>query len=252
MQAYGSAFDGPHWRENLLWITLCQLIPLVGQIVVDGYFYDVIELNSRRPGTPNPRFTFEKFTEHLVRGAWPFVIQFIMQMMLQVPMMILSYAVVIPLAIAMARMGPPTGPIVFGIGMGLYVIGAVIFAMLMGLVLFPILLRAGLAQDFRQAFNLRWILDYIRRAWFDTILVMLFMLCTGAPMVYLGFFMCGVGMFPAVTIVQMAGANLTWQLYNLYLARGGEPIPLKPSFTIAPVVAGDPSLEISTRPVPAV
>src|SRR5262245_50783283 len=114
LQAYGSAFDGPHWPGNLLWITLCQLIPVVGQIVVDGYFYDVIELNSRQPGVPNPQFTFAKFTEHLVRGAWPFVIQFLLQMVLQLPIMIFSYAVVIPLLFVMARMGPPTGPVVFG------------------------------------------------------------------------------------------------------------------------------------------
>jgi hypothetical protein len=237
LQAYGSAFDGPHWKSNLLWVTLCHLIPMVGPLVFLGYFYEVIELNSKQPGIPNPQFTFQRFTDYLVRGVWPFVIQLILQFIIQLPLMAVYFAFVIPLMFVMKSLGPPTGPLIFGLGIGVFMLIVMCFAMCLGLLLMPILLRAGLSQDFVQAFKFRWIIDFNRRVGFDVFLVMLFMICTAVPLVYLGELMCIVGIFPAITITQLAGANLTWQLYNLYLARGGEPVPLKPPPPAAPLPA---------------
>jgi hypothetical protein len=38
---------------------------------------------------------------------------------------------------------------------------------------------------------------------------------------------CGLAALPLTAIAMMAHAHLNWQLYTIYLARGGEPIPLK-------------------------
>jgi hypothetical protein len=109
------------------------------------------------------------------------------------------------------------------------------------------MLRAGLAQDFKKAFDFRWILDFDRRVGLDLVLIMLFTLCTAAPLAIMGEMMCFVGLFPAITIIQLMAANLSWQLYNLYLARGGTPIPLKappekPNTLLSTTPPAEPSL----------
>lgn len=245
LQAYGSVFDGPHWGANLFWVTLCHLIPVVGEIVFLGYSFEIIELNSRQPAAPNPPFTFDRFVYYLTRGVWPWLVRFIAQFILQIPIMLLYFAVVIPLIFLMPRLGNPTGPIVFGVGIGLFVIAALTFGICTALVLFPIILRAGLTQDFVPAFKVKWIIDFNRRVGVDVVLVILFMVCTVPVLFYLGYFMCFVGLFPAITIIQLAFTNLLWQLYNLYLARGGEPIPLKPRPNETPPLDSAPLLGVS-------
>jgi hypothetical protein len=42
-----------------------------------------------------------------------------------------------------------------------------------------------------------------------------------------GFMLCCVGAFPAATLALFANAHLLYQLYEVYLFRGGQPIPLK-------------------------
>lgn len=216
---------------------------MVGPLVFLGYIFEIIEFNSKQPSVPNPQFTFQRFSEYVVRGVWPFVIQTIVQFILFVPIFALYLGFAIPLVFVMKSLGPPTGPIVFLMGIGVFVLIVMCLAMCLGVLMLPIVLRAGLSQDFVQAFKFRWIFDFIRRVGFDVVLVMLFMICTTVPLVYLGEAMCIVGIFPAITITQLAGANLSWQLYNLYLARGGEPVPLKPAPPAAPLPAVGPNQE---------
>ena len=223
------------------------MIPIVGPLVFSGYCYELIELNSKTPGIPNPPFSFNRFVEYLLRGVWPFLIQLISQIILQPPIMAVYFATIVPGIILLPRLGPQLGVTVLFLCVGAYAILVIALAIVLSLVLTPLMLRAGLAQDFAKAFDFKWILDFNRRVWPDLVLIMLFVICTAAPLALLGEAMCFVGLFPAVTIIQLMAANLSWQLYNLYLARGGTPIPLKPppappSTVETPVAPKEPSL----------
>jgi hypothetical protein len=44
-----------------------------------------------------------------------------------------------------------------------------------------------------------------------------------------------IGVYPATAVMMMAHAYMLYQLYALYLSRGGMPIPLKPRMPAAPV-----------------
>ena len=46
--------------------------------------------------------------------------------------------------------------------------------------------------------------------------------------VSVGLMLCFVGVYPAVVIVRMAALHFRYQTYAVYLARGGEPVPIKP------------------------
>jgi hypothetical protein len=219
----------------------------VGPIVFSGYCYELIELNSKQPGTPNPPFQFNRFVEYLLRGVWPFLIQLICQFLLQPPAMALYFATVVPGLVLLPRVGPQLGVTIILLGVGAYFILVVAMSIALALVLTPLMLRAGLAQDFVKAFDFKWIVDFNRRVWLDLVLIMLFITCTAAPLALLGEAMCIVGLFPMMTIIQLMAVNLSWQLYNLYLARGGTPIPLKPppekaNTTVSPVPPPEPNL----------
>jgi hypothetical protein len=112
----------------------------------------------------------------------------------------------------------------------------VVLSIAVGLAMFPMLLRAGLSQDFGQAFKFAWIKDFLTRMWMELLLTILFLMATGMVVAMLGMLACCIGIIPAAVIIMMASAHLVGQLYAIYLSRGGEPIPLKPWDGPAPVM----------------
>jgi hypothetical protein len=92
----------------------------------------------------------------------------------------------------------------------------------------PFLLRAGLAQSFRQIFHFDWCKGYVKRVWVEEILATLFLLATSIVFVSLGCCVFVYGAYAAGAIVSIASANVRWQIYEIYLERGGEPIALHP------------------------
>ena len=108
----------------------------------------------------------------------------------------------------------------------------------LGLALFvvPMVLRAGLSQEFGGAFDMVFVKDFIRRVWKEIILEQLFILITGMVLMIIGMMVLCVGIYPAAALMVMAQAHLYHQLYRLYLARGGTPIPLKAPPVVAPPI----------------
>ena len=97
----------------------------------------------------------------------------------------------------------------------------------------PIFLRAGLMQEFGGAFNFGFVKDFIRRMWVEMLLGHLFFLVTSPIVMLAGAAICCVGMYPATVLVILAQAHFMFQLYELYLVRGGEKIP--PAATLPPL-----------------
>lgn len=220
-------FSHPEWFKNVLLGSLCLLIPVLNQLVVFGYSYEITEMLHRRQTATYPLFGFNRFATYVVRGVWPFVISFIVQTVLQ-PVIQLSLQGSIMGTMLVMERDETLGTILAATVIPLAIIFLLILMIGLALVLTPLLLRAGLSQDFAQAFKFAWIKDFIRRMWLETILVNLFVIMTSSVLVPLG---CVLFCYPGLMVamgLSIAGANLNWQLYELYLARGGQPIPLKP------------------------
>jgi len=92
----------------------------------------------------------------------------------------------------------------------------------------PFVLRAGLAQDFGAAFDMGWAKDFLKRTWMDTLLANLFWTLSYLVLIGVGILMLCVGTLVTIPIAMLAATHLTFQLYAVYLSRGGIPIPLKP------------------------
>src|SRR5262249_45965754 len=103
----------------------------------------------------------------------------------------------------------------------------VVISVIVQMISVPVCLRAGFMQDFGAAFNVSWAIDFIKRTWVEMLLAMLFFLVTAPFVALAGLILCCVGIYPASALTTLAHYHVWFQLYDLFLQRGGEPIPLK-------------------------
>ena len=226
--AFNYFFEHPEWGNSLLMGSVCMLIPILNAIVLAGYRYEIVEMKLRFPEQLYPKFDFARFSQYITRGIWAFLIDMIVQMVLVVPILIVFYGSMIGIGIAVAS-NERVGLVVAAIVVPLVMLFFMTVSLLLSTAMVPLYLRAGLAQDFGQALNFRWIKDFLAKVGLQTFLFTLFLMVTGGVLGIIGYAACFVGLFPVIFL--LAGpvvGHAHYQLYRLYLARGGEPIPLKP------------------------
>jgi hypothetical protein len=227
-KTYTYFFEHPDWANSLLMGSVCMLIPILNGILLAGYRYEIVEMKLRFPDQLYPKFDFARFSQYLTRGIWPFLIDMIVQMVLVVPLLLLFYGSMFAIFITMAN-NETAGVIVLAVVLPLVILFVLAISMLLSLVMVPLYLRAGLSQDFGQAFKFDWIKDFLRKVWLPTLLMNLFLMVSGGMLAILGEMACFIGLFPAIFLLGGPVAGYAhYQLYRLYLARGGEPIPFKP------------------------
>ena len=217
--------------------------PIIGPLAYLGYRFDTIENLHRYPDKMYSDFDINRFAYYLGRGVWPYLIKLLVGIVVGIPSGILVtigfYGGLFGAA-ATAQGGDneALAATVFILSFGLSFFVAVSILILAHLFVFPVCLRAGLAQDFGEGFNFRWVRDFMRRTWWDLVMMTMFIVMSGFVMFFIGAAMLCIGVYYTNTMVIFAHSHLTYQLYEIYLARGGEPIPLKePPPMDAPLVA---------------
>ena len=223
-EAYRFYFDSPKSWLNLLLGAVCILVPIAGPMVLMGWVFGVLERSPRQWG-PGSDFDANKLGKYISRGVWPLVVQIVVAVPVSMVFGLLWFTLFFG---AVVTAGPQAGPprfILFVIPG--YFIGIVFFAVLVQMISVPLCLRAALMQDFAPAFNVTWVIDFIKRTWAEMLLSMLFFLVTSPFVALAGLFLCCVGYFPALALISLAQYHMWFQLYDLYLARGGESIPVR-------------------------
>jgi hypothetical protein len=249
-RAYRFLFDSPNWMQNVLFCTLCvlstQLVPVVGYLVLLGYVFEVVEFMQRNGrDTGYPDFTLDRFKDYLVRGAWPFLVELVVMVPIVLVLLVVG-AILSVLVIAVA--GKEAAPWLL---VALYLLGMLsILAMSVALrvVLAPMLLRSGLMQDFKAGFATEFVKDFLRRVGKDLVFEQLFWVLTATLLTLAGLLFCLIGVYPAAALTTVAQYHLWWQVYQLYLQRGGKPIPLKEQAVPEATFAPGPSTPSAPRP----
>lgn len=227
-RAYRFVFTSQKWYLNILFGILGLIVPIAGQIVLVGYLYEQIEAWHRRKDDSTYQdleVTGDALIRYLTRGCWPFLVHFIL---MQAPMMALGmgFGIYVMSHMSLQPGKPPDLNWMISAYAVFYPIMFTV-AILVSLIVVPMQLRAGLAQDFKAAFSLSFVGDFIRR----TVGTMLVMLVVQMILVFLlglgGLVLCFVGMFFTAAWGTFAQYHLYFQLYETYLERGGTPIPLK-------------------------
>jgi hypothetical protein len=234
-QAMRYIFTSPKWFYNLFAGAVASLVPVVGDMVLLGYFFEIVESMHLQGEEKYPDFDTNRLMNYLMRGLWPYLVGLIVGLIVIMPLVVIF--VIVFVAVLFSAMppssgpksGPPPGPpmgLIFGMEFGF--MGIVLLVMIpLGLVVVPLMLRAGLSQDFRSAFSWAWVRDFIGRMWGQVLLMQLFVIVYSQVAQIVGLLACCVGVLFARPLVMLTMGHLWHQLYQLYLERGGTPIPLK-------------------------
>ena len=234
---YSRAFqfitESPAWLQNILLLGVCQLIPVLGPIVTIGYQFEVAESLLRGPARRGyADFDFNKFTTYLVRGFWPCMASLIIGLLVAIPVTFICMGFVVVFVLGTAAGGgaavAPGRPEFALLAFASLAVVIVILNLLIQVAVVPMTLRAGYGQDLGEAFNFGFVRDFIEKMWLETICSMCLLAAIAIPMMVLGLLLCGIGTYFCAAAVFLVQAHLMdFQLYRVYLGRGGEQIPLK-------------------------
>ncbi|MEX2286328.1 MAG: DUF4013 domain-containing protein [Planctomycetaceae bacterium] len=228
LDAYRFIFQSPKWLTNVLLSGVCMLvagiIPIVPQLVLMGYQFEIIEALHRRPNQMYPDFDLNRLADYLTRGMWPFLVTFVASFVLIPVGFVLMFGFMAIFGSVMAAGASTTVTVLIG---ALLVIVLIALSVLAGIVSVPMSLRAGLAQDFAAGFDFEFIKSFVSRVGLELLLTWLFLIASGFILTIVGFLACFIGAFVSVALWMLAQGHLMYQLYELYLSRGGAPIPLK-------------------------
>jgi hypothetical protein len=229
LRAFRFPFDSPNWLANMGFVTLCLLstaiIPIVGAMLIFGYLFEVVEaLHRQGDDRTYPDFRWERFVEYLVRGAQVFLVQFAVGLL---ECVVFGVAVAVAIVAVVATMSGEPDPVVVIAVMAGLVLLALALGVLMSIVVLPLTLRIGLTQDLGTTFSWSFIKDYARRMAWPTVGAELVLLLGSVLLQIVGLALCFVGIYPAAALTMFARFHIYYQLYELYLERGGMTIPLK-------------------------
>jgi hypothetical protein len=205
----------PNGLMNLLYGSVCVLIPVVGPIVLLGYRAEMAEDLDKDPKLQDyPDFDFNRFIDYLTRGIWPFLMQLIVS---AGAMVLVALVVVVGIAVAVAVQEP-----LIGVAVGGILLIPVILVSVM--VLWPLELHTQLSGRFEFGRAFAFMTRLLRRVWGQVLLAALALWFLGSLLILLGYAACLVGVYPAMVILGMAEQHFIGQIYRLYLDEGGEPI----------------------------
>jgi len=222
-------FKSPKWGMNMLLGAVTMLIPLVGPLVLGGWQITCFwgQRDKVEP-TEFPPFDFQNFVPYLERGLWPFLVNLVASLVL-VPLMLVL--VFIPLMLT-GVWGPQHGGHDSGLMMLAVFAAVFILDMLLIMAFYfittPLILRATIVQDFAPSFNLAFVKSFLALMWQDLVVAMVFMFGLGFCLTVIGVITCYIGFFFTLPILLFSWHHLQQQLYQVYLSRGGEPVPLSP------------------------
>lgn len=215
---------------TLLLLSLCQFIPMVGFMVMIGYF--ARRFARKRNGLSIPDFKFDDFGEYLQLGVWP-TLAYLLVSFAAIPLIFLAEIPMFWGIIHVAATEPQPQlpsevlPFIFGL-MALSYLLMIIVSMLMIVTASPVVLRSGMKKDFSAGFDKVFFFGFIRKVGLSYMgwMVVLWMAAAVASMI--GMLAMFVGAIFVGTLATYAGYHLLWQHYELYLQRGGEEIKIHP------------------------
>jgi hypothetical protein len=225
-------FKSPNWVMNLLFAALCVLsayvIPVVGIMVLAGWFITGFYARNDDRFETFPDFDFNQFSTYLQRGLWPTLVLMVAGFVVGIAIWIV---IMIPLFIIGMILGGSDSSILAVLLMLISFVMYVAMFVVIHAVMIPLGLRATLTQDFAAAFDFGFIKRFLTLMWKEVVISSVFMIVSGMVLVMAGALALCVGMFAGLALALFSSAHLTKQLYHLYLSRGGDPIPVSPKLT---------------------
>lgn len=222
-------FKAREWWKSLGLAAVCMLIPVVGPMVVLGWL--LAGFWGRADDRPEtfPTFDFAKFGDYLTKGLWPVLVSLVASIPAGLVMMV--PAVMFAISMAATAAAGEQGSVGLGgvFAMLVSLLAGAVALVFIAVVVKPLALRAALVQDFAKAFNFAFVKRFVGLVWLEMLLsflvpfgVMVAAYVLAAMVICFGFLV----FLAAMPLVHYAWVHLDKQLYQLYLARGGEPVEI--------------------------
>lgn len=201
---------------NLMYGTVCTLIPVIGPIILLGYRAEVAESLEKDPDLEDyPNFDFNRFMPYLTRGLWPFLAELVVMV---VALILMTLAAAVGVLVWQAsgdwRMGVLVGAVLL--------IPVTIFTTLL---MWPMELYTQLSGSFEIGATFRFTFRFLGRVWGQALIAAIVFGFLSMLLSFAGMLACYIGLYPAVVIQSLAQQHYVVQLYRQYLDEGGEPIP---------------------------
>jgi len=223
--AFKDFFTTPKKWPTFWCIVLCNIIPVAGPMVAMGYFFQ--RFTRVRNQMPAPDFDFNQFGDYLKLGLWPFLASMVASLII-LPFIVIAM-ILFMVAAAMAENSEIVALVCGLFAFLFYLAGFFVI----GLVSAPVLLSAGIQQDFKSGFNKAYIIGFIKNVGMKMIgTFILFGLMMIIPMLILYFTI--VGLIVAGALVSFAMYHLYFQFYDLNIERGGQQLPVAPELLTDP------------------
>lgn len=226
-RAYKYVFSSQKWLANLAIGALCHIIPIVGQIVFIGYGYELIETWHRKredQAYPDFELTGDAISRYLVRGCWPFLVSFLIGL---VNMPVILGFQIFMMTNVMPRPGKQPDWNLMVTAYAIFIPTMMVLSLLVQIISVPMQLRSGLAQNFKAAWSLEFVGDFFRRVGGALIVMTIIQFIVIMLLAFGGLLLFCVGAYFTLAWGILAQFHLYHQLYEKYLERGGQPIPLK-------------------------
>jgi len=178
---------------NLLIITLCHLIPVVGPIATMGYRAEVSQALLRdRERRRHPKFDFDRFGKYLNRGVWAFLQGLLMGVILAVCVVLSAV-----LGIAVATVQAEAGMVVGIVGYTVSILAVTALAA-------PMQFHAELSNKFDFVGSLKFAWSAWTTVGLQMFLTWLVFIPISMIVAIAGLLLCFVGIYPASVLLQMA------------------------------------------------
>lgn len=226
-------FKSPKWGTSMLLGAVTLFIPMVGPLVLSGWLITLFWARGDDNDPANyPPFNFDKFVNYLERGLWPFLVSLVASIVL-VPVMIVLMGVPIASSVILGSGDGHARAFPFMFFVSMFMIYPVI---MMGFyfLITPLLVRATITQDFAPAFNFRFMRRFFALVSKELLITVIFIGALGIAWMVLTVLTCYVGGVLLSPVYVFSWYHLQKQLYQLYVARGGEVVPLSPKLSDLP------------------
>lgn len=226
-------FKQHHLWNTLLVASLMILVPIFGQIVVSGWCVAVHRaiLDGKKEV---PELTFNDFMKYFHIGLGPFLVQMIMG---AIAMLVLMPLYMIPsfgwaVVIVMMEDGLMDESVGIGLIVGIAGFSALIIlaiSYLFAAYFTAATIRAELTNnvnDSMAGLNWGYLKTFTKICFRPCVLAIVAQSVGGTILILIGMLLLYFGMIPATVVLMAAGAHYRAQLYEIYLSRGGEPLPI--------------------------
>jgi hypothetical protein len=219
MRGFQFIKDRPNWMQNVLLGAVCMLIPIIGQIVFVGYMFEVIDALHKDPEHKDyPDFDFNRFTEYLGRGIWPWLAEFLFGLIIAIPLTIIGAVIMIGF-FAIAR-----EPWAILVGELLAFLVIIPLAVLLGVFVWGPEFHAGMTRQFQFGPMIEFGKAFFRLMKKEMMMTALFLVGATFVAMILVIVTCYIAAFFVGPVFMYAKHHWLFQMYELYLQRGGTPL----------------------------